>query len=114
MAERISAVVFRYDPDTDQEPRYQEYLVDADEKMSVLVLLDRIQKNLDETLSFRSYCCGLQMCRSCLMEINGKKQFACLFLVAPGERVTIAPWSFPSGHVKDLVVESDKREREER
>ena len=113
MAEQITAVVFRYDPETDKEPRYQEYLVEADEKMSVLVLLDRIQKDLDETLSFRSYCCGLQMCRSCLMQINGKKQFACLSLVGPGQRVTVAPWRFPLGHVKDLVVESDASEREE-
>ena len=76
----------------------------ADEEVSVLVLLNRIQKEIDPTLSFRSYCCGLQMCGSCLMKIDQKKKFACLTLVRPGKRVTIGPVTYPDGHIKDLVV----------
>lgn len=105
MGDYITAVVFRYDQERDAEPHYQEYQVEMKEEISVLVLLDRIQKEIDETLSFRSYCCGLQMCRSCLMKINQKKQFACITLVKPGERITIEPLSFPDKHVKDLVVQ---------
>jgi succinate dehydrogenase / fumarate reductase iron-sulfur subunit len=104
MAETITAVVFRYDPDLDTEPRYQEYRVLVEEETSVLVLLNRIQREMDETLSFRSFCCGLQLCRSCLMRINRKRKFACITLVKPGERVTVDPLTFPDGHIKDLVV----------
>ena len=105
MGGQITARVFRYDPDTDRAPYFKEYNVSADEKMSVLVLLDRIHKEIDQTLSFRSYCCGLQMCRSCLMKINDKKKFACLTLVKPGDEVTLQPVSYPEGHVKDLVIQ---------
>jgi succinate dehydrogenase / fumarate reductase, iron-sulfur subunit len=110
MTDTVTAVVFRYDPDLDEQPRYQEYHVRVEEETSVLVLLNRIQRELDETLSFRSFCCGLQLCRSCLMRINGKRRFACITLVKPGEKVTVDPLTFPEAHIKDLVVEmSDDR-----
>ena len=103
MSDFITAKVFRYDPDRDSEPTIIEYKVSANESMTVLVLLDRIHHELDETLSFRHYCCGLQMCQSCLMRINKKRKFACLTLVAPGEEIVLEPISYPENHVKDLV-----------
>jgi succinate dehydrogenase/fumarate reductase-like Fe-S protein len=113
MAETITALVYRFDPDHDTAPRYQEYLVPVMEELSVLVLLNRIQQEIDPTLSFRSYCCGLQMCRSCLMKIDGRRKFACITSVKPGEKVTVEPLTFPEGHIKDLVVRiSDIREEE--
>jgi succinate dehydrogenase / fumarate reductase iron-sulfur subunit len=114
MAEPITAVVFRYDPDLDTEPRYQEYRVLVEEATSVLVLLNRIQREIDESLSFRSFCCGLQLCRSCLMRINSKRRFACITLVKPGETVTVDPLTFPEGHIKDLVVKMSDRSEEEK
>jgi len=102
--EYIKADVFRFDPDVDEKPYFKEYRVDAEDQMSVLMLLDRIYRELDRTLSFRNYCCGLQMCQSCRMRINKKKKFACLTLVSPGDHVVIEPTSFPDDHIKDLVV----------
>ncbi len=104
MTEAITALIFRFDPDRDSEPNYQEYQVPVEEETSVLVLLNRIQQEMDETLSFRSFCCGLQMCGSCVMRIDRKKKFACLTLVKPGEKVIVEPASYPEGHIKDLVV----------
>ena len=113
MGDTIIAQVFRFDPDCDMEPRYQEYPVPVEEEISALVLLNRIQQEIDPTLSFRSFCCGLQMCRSCLMRIDGKRRFACITLVKPGARITVDPLTFPDGHIKDLVVEmSDKGEED--
>ncbi len=103
MSDHITAKVFRYDPDKDEAPYMKEYKVGANERMTVLVLLDRIHHSSDETLSFRHYCCGLQMCKSCLMRINGKKRFACLTLVEPGEEIVIEPVTYPENHIKDLV-----------
>jgi succinate dehydrogenase / fumarate reductase iron-sulfur subunit len=104
VTDSIKARVFRYDPEQHAEPYYDEYLVESVGPTSVLALLDRIQKGEDPTLSFRTYCCGLNMCRSCLMKINAKKRYACLTLVGPGDEVVIEPLSFPELHVKDLVV----------
>ena len=113
MVDTITARIFRFDPDCDSEPRYQEYAVPVEEEMSVLVLLNRIQQEIDPTLSFRSYCCGLQMCRSCLMRIDGKRRFACITLVKPGAALTVDPLTFPAGHIKDLVVEMSNTNQEE-
>ena len=100
----ITASVFRFNPEKDQKPYFQEYSFQSAEEMSVLVLLKHIQEEQDATLSFRSYCCGLQMCRSCLMKINNARKFACLTLIKPGEKITIEPATYPEGHIKDLVV----------
>ncbi len=104
MQQDILAKVFRYNPDTDKAPAFREYRVPVDDRISVLRLLDRIYQEQDPSLSFRNYCCGLQMCRSCLMKINWKKKFACLTLVDPGETVVIEPATYPENHIKDLVV----------
>lgn len=105
MDNHITAVVFRFDPDRDAEPYYVEYRIETDQELSVLVLLNRIQSEIDQTLSFRSYCCGLQMCQSCLVKVNHKKRLACLTLAKPGEKVIIEPESYPDFHIKDLVVQ---------
>ena len=107
MDKTITARIFRFNPDLDTEPRYQEYRVNVEEETSVLVLLNRIQQEMDETLGFRSFCCGLQTCRSCLMRINKERRFACLTLVKPGETVTVDPLTFPEGHIRDLVVSTN-------
>jgi succinate dehydrogenase / fumarate reductase, iron-sulfur subunit len=107
----ITASVFRFNPEKDSQPYYQEYQVKTDEEMSVLVLLKHIQEEMDETLSFRSYCCGLQMCRSCLMKINKSKRFACLTLTKPGDKVTLEPLTFPESHIKDLVVKLSEKDQ---
>ena len=104
MTRPTKARVFRFDPQRNAEPYYDGYGLELDEPTSVLVLLDRIQRRMDSTLSFRSFCCGLQMCRSCLMKINKTKRYACLVLVEPGDEILIEPVTFPDWHIKDLVV----------
>ena len=113
MAEHITALVFRFDPDRDPEPRYQEYVVPVEEDVSVLALLNRIQQEIDPTLGFRSFCCGLQMCGSCLMRVDGKRRFACITVVKPGQKITIDPLAFPAGHIRDLVVQTTEEEQED-
>ncbi len=107
MESAVTLLVFRFDPDVYTEPRYQEYVLHPQGELSVLALLNNVQLELDPTLSFRSFCCGLQMCGSCLMRVDGKRRFACITLVKPGESITIDPLTFPEGHIKDLVCEID-------
>jgi succinate dehydrogenase / fumarate reductase iron-sulfur subunit len=95
--------VFRFDPDVDKKPHFDQYTISVPEPVSVLVLLSRIRQEQDPTLAFRDYSCGLQLCTSCLLMINGKKKFACHELVHGGETLTIEPLYFPNHHVRDLV-----------
>lgn len=104
MGEIIRAKIFRFDPEKEKEPRYQEYELETEGETTVLMLLDRLYREQDNTLSFRNYCCGLQMCGSCLMKINKKPKYACFTLVRPGEEILLEPLSFPEEHIKDLVV----------
>jgi succinate dehydrogenase / fumarate reductase, iron-sulfur subunit len=104
MSDVIIARLFRFDPDRDTEPHYRDYHVAVEGETSALVLLNTIQKEIDPTLSFRSFCCGLQRCGSCLIRINGRKAFACVTTIRPGERVVLEPASYPEDHIKDLVV----------
>jgi succinate dehydrogenase / fumarate reductase iron-sulfur subunit len=95
--------VFRFDPEVDKEPRFEEFHFTVKDPVPILVALSRIQKEQDPTLAFRDYCCGLQLCGSCLLKINGKKQFACHQLVKGGETLTLEPLYFPEDHIRDLV-----------
>lgn len=107
MKKDITVIVFRFDPEKDEKPYYARYRLETEEPVSILVLLNRIQTELDQTLSFRDYCCGLQMCKSCMVKVNEKKRLACLTIVKPGETIVIDPVTFPDHHIKDLVVKQD-------
>jgi len=100
--ERIRLTVFRFDPAEDQEPRFVEYEVEKDEKMSVLSALQYIYENVDGTLSLNGYFCYRRLCTLCLLRINGKDRLSCRVPVENG--MTIEPVKgFP--HIKDLVVD---------
>lgn len=69
--------IYRYNPETDDEPRMQEYVVDGlGSDMMLLDALFRI-KAQDETLSFR-HSCGEAVCGSDGMNINGRNGLACV------------------------------------
>jgi len=106
----ITASVFRFDPDKDIEPYYHEYQIKAEERMTILRLLNYIHCEIDPTLSFRRFCCSLYMCRSCVMKINHQKSYACFTEVKPGEKVIIEPITYPDLHIKDLVVKLTDKE----
>ncbi len=108
MKKDITALVFRFDPERDKKPYYVEYRLKVEAPLSVLVLLNKIQTELDQTLSFRDYCCGLQMCKSCMVRVNKKKRLACLTIVRPGDSIIIDPVTYPEHHIKDLVVKTDE------
>lgn len=107
MKKNITAHIFRFDPERDEKPYYVSYELEASEPTNLLVLLQRIQNEIDSTLSFRDYCCGLQMCRSCRIKVNNKKRLACITIVKPGEKIVVDPLTFPKNHVKDLVVKDE-------
>lgn len=70
--------IFRYDPERDLRPRFQEYRVPAEAgEHMVLDLLVRIKSFIDDSLSFRRSC-REGVCGSDGMNINGKNRLACV------------------------------------
>lgn len=68
--------VFRFDPDKDQMPYFQDFEVPDIKGMTVLEGLYWILENKDPSLAFRSSC-RAGVCGSCAMHINGKYRLAC-------------------------------------
>ena len=96
-------VVYRYDPDSGENPRLDTYEVDL-ERCGPMVLdaLIKIKNEIDPTLTFRRYC-REGICGSCAMNIYGVNTMACTIAIeaARGD-VKI----YPLPHmpvVKDLV-----------
>jgi len=68
--------ILRYNPETDDQPRFQSYEVPCREDWVVLDALNYIKENLDPTLSYR-WSCHMAVCGSCGMMINQEPKLAC-------------------------------------
>ncbi len=69
--------VYRYDPDTEANPRLDTYFVDLDDcGPMVLDALLWIKNNIDATLTLRRSC-REGICGSCAMNIDGLNTLAC-------------------------------------
>lgn len=105
---RSEFTVHRYDPATDDRPRFESYDVPTSDSTSVLDGLFHIQETVGENLSFR-FSCRQGVCGSCCMEINGEARLACQTPVqdlGESDHVTVRPmYNLPL--VKDLVVDMD-------
>jgi succinate dehydrogenase / fumarate reductase iron-sulfur subunit len=100
--------IFRFDPEADKDPRYQEYVVAAEPEERILDCLNRIKWEQDGTLSYRMSC-GHGVCGSDGMKINGRCALACQKLVKDyrdADQVVLEP--LPHFKVlKDLVVDME-------
>ena len=103
-AKRIKSFkIYRWDPDTGNNPRLDTYEIDLDQcGPMVLDALIKIKNEVDTTLTFRRSC-REGICGSCAMNIDGTNTLACLCAIeeARGD-VKI----YPLPHlpvVKDLV-----------
>ena len=69
--------VYRYDPDSGENPRIDTYEVDMDScGPMVLDALIKIKNEIDPTLTFRRSC-REGICGSCAMNIDGGNTLAC-------------------------------------
>jgi len=97
---KIHVRVFRFDPESDEKPHYQNYVVDVNDGARVLHVLQAIHDDIDPTLSFR-YCCSAGQCGSCAVRVNGVPVLACMEEAIDG--MTVEPLDLPVK--KDLVVD---------
>ena len=96
--------VYRYDPETGQNPRWDTFDVDVGAcGPMVLDVLIHIKNTMDPTLAFRRSC-REGVCGSCAMNIGGRNTLACThgWAEVPQGEVTVSP--LPHQPVlKDLV-----------
>jgi succinate dehydrogenase / fumarate reductase iron-sulfur subunit len=95
--------VYRYDPDTNENPRVDTYEVDLDTcGPMVLDGMLQIKNEIDSTVTFRRSC-REGVCGSCSMNIDGVNTLAC---TKPIEEIDGDVKVYPLPHmpvVKDLV-----------
>ena len=95
--------VYRWDPDSGENPRIDTYAVDMDAcGPMVLDVLIRIKNSIDSTLTFRRSC-REGICGSCAMNINGVNTLAC---TQSAEEIQGEIKIYPLPHmsvIKDLV-----------
>lgn len=95
--------VYRYDPDTAENPRYDTFEIDTEEcGPMVLDALIKMKSEQDSTLTFRRSC-REGICGSCAMNIDGKNGLACTTAIEDcSKEIKITP--LPHMEViKDLV-----------
>jgi len=69
--------VYRYDPDSGENPRYDKFEIDLDQcGPMVLDAIIKIKNEIDPTLTFRRSC-REGICGSCAMNIDGNNTLAC-------------------------------------
>jgi succinate dehydrogenase / fumarate reductase iron-sulfur subunit len=97
--------IYRYDPDSGDDPRIDVYEIDRDDcGPMVLDALIKIKNEIDPTLTFRRSC-REGVCGSCSMNIDGRNWLACTQAIDDIEGPVRV---FPLNHmrvVKDLVID---------
>jgi succinate dehydrogenase / fumarate reductase iron-sulfur subunit len=96
--------LFRFNPDTDQEPHYDTFSRRFPYGTTVLEALLNIQETEDDSIAFR-FSCRSAVCGSCGMLVNGAPVLACRTQLAAliGNQVLLEP--LPNMEIiKDLVV----------
>ena len=105
MSSTIALEVFRYNPDTGDEPVFQTYEVPCKKEWVILDALNYIKDEIDSTLTYR-WSCRMGVCGSCGMMINDKPVLTCATFLTdflPGP-IRVEPLDhFPV--IKDLTIE---------
>jgi len=105
--ETVNLSIYRYNPETDEKPRMQDYVIELglNRDPMLLTLLERLKAEQDPTLTFRRSC-REGVCGSDAMNINGSNGLACVTSLSTlkTHQLVIRPLpGFPV--VRDLVVD---------
>ncbi len=104
---QITLRIFRYNPEKDKKPHYENFKLEAEATDRILDLLEYIKSYHDGTLTFRRSCAH-GVCGSDAMRINGVNRLACKVLVQDLNRkkITIEPL-LGFRVYKDLLVDME-------
>ena len=89
--------------DAPERGRWERYEVPFEPGQSVLDGLRWIRANRDPSLAIRFSCINANACKECMMEIDGRTEYACTARLEPRE-MTVKPLS-NKALVRDLVTE---------
>ena len=99
---KVTLMVRRFDPEVDQEPRWQDFDLEMFGTDRVLDALHKIKWEQDGSLTFRRSCAH-GVCGSDAMRINGRNRLACKTLIKDldiSQPIYVEP-------IKGLPVEKD-------
>jgi len=102
--EEIKVKVYRYNPDSDDEGRFEEYVLEKLPGMRILGALKSINEQ-GHNVAFR-YGCEEWECGACAIRANGKPVLACKSEIEDGMVLEPLP-DLPVG--RDLMVDRDAR-----
>ena len=104
----VTFKILRFNPESGQDPHWEEFVVACFPTDRVLTALEKIKGEQDGTLTFRRSC-GHGICGSDAMRINGRNRLACKTLIKDlniRKPITVeAIKGLPQE--KDLVVDMD-------
>jgi succinate dehydrogenase / fumarate reductase iron-sulfur subunit len=104
----IRLKIFRFDPEIDKQPHYDQFAMEASPNDRILDCLNKIRNEQDSSLAFRKSC-EHGICGSDGLTINGTAALACQKLVKDYDytiELVVEPLKyFPV--VKDLVVDME-------
>ncbi len=103
---KLTMKVYRFNPETDTQPHYDTFTVEAEPNERILDCLNRIRWQQDSTLAFRMSCAH-GICGSDGLTINGHEALACQKLVKDYDytkELLIEPLKY-FDVVKDLIVD---------
>ena len=107
LREFVSAKIFRYDPTTENSPRYETFEIPLEKEMRVLDVLDYAAENCGVGVGYRWFC-GVKRCGMCGVTVNGKPVLACWEKATPSMVIEPLP-NMPV--IRDLVVDRSAFER---
>ncbi len=103
---KVNFKVYRFDPQTEKEPHYDAFSVEAEPNERVLDCLNRIRWQQDSSLSFRMSCAH-GICGSDGLTINSQPALACQKLVKDydySKEILVEPLKYFEV-IKDLIVD---------
>jgi succinate dehydrogenase/fumarate reductase-like Fe-S protein len=86
-----------------ETPRIETFEIDFEHGQSVLDGLRLVRRDQDPSLGFRFSCINANACKECMMQINGKVDYACTARLNEGI-TTLAPLA-KKALIRDLVTE---------
>ena len=99
--------IYRFNPETDHEPHYDIFFVEANPNDRILDCLNKVRWEQDSSLAYRMSCAH-GVCGSDAVNINGLPALACQKLIKDdsAQEMLIEPIKF-SLIIKDLIVDME-------
>ena len=105
MTQTIALLRVRRGTAEEPRPRYQEFAVPFEAGMTVLDALIWIRARQDSSLAIRYSCINANVCKECLIAIDGEVGYACTTRLRHDAAMTLDP--LPGKPVlRDLVTET--------